>query len=278
MPLQWLPTPAVRASPLQRFGRCVEQIGQLRNSVPLPLHLDPDRPMRQVEEVGLYLPEPRLIVVAVLLGIGVAAIVTLQTQPMAIDELVLDRDSGYELFSNYCENNADGEIYSRIENVESLGLRAGASSDTIYNADTLGMTVLPPSHASGLSLSGVERYQVFTGSGFYNYVDDRGMSTRNRQSPGMSMQAAIEWELSKTSSDSSVASILLRVTDLKDNKTLAIHPAFVWLGTSADSLPSPTFVPGRVRDSIIATCPQPEKLMRFVKDVARPGSGVTTLD
>lgn len=212
-------------------------------------------------------------IVAVTVALAIAASIAYRMNILPLSSLVTDTESEYEIFATYCEDNVAGEVYSRLQNVESLGLTPRASSDPQLNPNILGHAVLPPSLASRLTLSGVNRYKLFNGSGFYEFVDERGLQSRSRTMPGASLQVGMEWELSERSTEDSIASLVLRVTDLQTGKTLGVQPAFIWLGVSGDSVPLPTFVPGRVRDPVIATCPQPLDVIQFVKDVARPGTG-----
>jgi len=209
--------------------------------------------------------------VLVTMALLVAAIFAVNTNILSIPDLGSEGGSEYGVFEAYCKDNVAGEAYARIQNVESLQLTSGASGDTRLNSRTLGHTIMPPSVASRLALSGISRYKLFNGNGLYEFVDERGLQARRRTFPDATMQVGMEWELTDSSDRESVASLLLRVTDLQTGKTLGVQPAFVWLGESGKSVPSPTYIPGRVRDAAIATCPQPWEVIQFVKDVARPG-------
>ncbi len=212
----------------------------------------------------------RVRAAVVTIALLVAAIFAVATNILPKPKLGGEGESEYAAFEAYCNDHVAGEAYSRIKNVESLQLLAGDPGDIGLNSTTLGHTVMPSSVASRLALSGIDRYRLFHSNGLYDFVDDRGLQSRRRTIPGATMRVGMEWELTDSKDRESIASLLLRVTDLQTGKTLGVQPAFVWLGEAGRSVPSPTYVPGRVRDTVIATCPQPWEVIQFVKDLARP--------
>jgi len=212
----------------------------------------------------------RARIVAVLAAIAIAVVIGHKSG--VLEGFLPDEEWQTALaeFSRLCSESVTGERLATLEGAKAVTFVGGSPVSAGYDPNSHGNWVFPNYLVPGLALSGVRRFEVFSGYGFYNSVDEKGMLSRRKPSGTSEFDVGLTWELSDQPTSELITSLALRITDLKTGETLGIQPAYVWLGSTEISILFPSLARIQNRGPRFHTCPEPIEIMRFIKRVAQP--------